>query len=65
MNGSIAIGSRRSTPTAPLAAAVVSEEQVAPMNTPCCQFLDCDTSGMVFSRRPPKMMASTGTPFGS
>ena len=48
-----------------MAAAVVSEEQVAPMNTPCCQFLDCDTSGMVFSRRPPKMMASTGTPFGS
>ena len=35
MKGSIAIGSRRTTPTAPVAAAVVSEESVAPMKVPC------------------------------
>src|ERR671917_283651 len=35
--GSIAIGSRRTTPTAPVAAAVVSEARVAPRNVPCCQ----------------------------
>ena len=34
-NGSIANGSRRSLPTAPAAAAVVSEAIVAPTNTPC------------------------------
>ena len=58
----MAMGSRRSTPTAPAAAAVVSDEQVAPMKTPCCQSRDWVTSGMVFSRRPPKMIASSGTP---
>jgi hypothetical protein len=37
MKGSIAIGSRRTTPTAPTAAAVVSEERVAPTKTPWFQ----------------------------
>src|SRR3954453_2941747 len=65
MNGSIAIGSRRTTPTAPVAAAVVSDESVAPMNTPCTQSRASETSGMVVLRRPPKKMAEIGTPFGS
>src|SRR5919107_815011 len=65
MNGSIAIGSRRTTPTAPVAAAVVSEESVAPMNVPWVQSRDSVTSGMVVLRRPPKRIASIGTPRGS
>src|SRR5256885_2381880 len=65
MNGSIAIGSRRTTPTLPLAAAVVSEDSVAPMNVPCIQSLDSATSGIVVARRPPKKIADIGTPFGS
>src|SRR6476620_2171178 len=65
MNGSIAIGSRRTTPTAPVAAAVVSLDSVAPMNTPCCQSRDWVTSGMVVLRRPPNRMAEIGTPTGS
>src|SRR6187549_2615968 len=65
MKGSIAIGSRRTTPTAPVAAAVVSEESVAPMNTPWAQSRDSYTSGTVVLRRPPKRIASIGTPLGS
>src|ERR671926_1691331 len=65
MKGSIAIGSRRTTPTAPVAAAVVSELHVAPRNTPCCQSRACVTSGTVVLRRPPKMIALMGTPCGS
>ncbi len=65
MNGSIAIGSRRTTPTLPTAAAVVSDDSVAPMNTPCCQSRDSVTSGTVVARRPPNRMAEIGTPFGS
>src|SRR5882672_11097520 len=65
MNGSMAIGSRRTTPTLPLAAAVVSEESVAPMKVPCCQSRDSVTSGIVPARRPPKKIAEIGTPFGS
>src|SRR3954447_13333531 len=65
MKGSIAIGSRRTTPTAPVAAAVVSELHVAPRNTPCCQSRDWTTSGTVVLRRPPKMIALIGTPCGS
>src|SRR5690625_1523367 len=60
----MAIGSRRTTPTWPAAAAVVSDESVAPMNTPCVQSRDCVTSGMVERRRPPKKMAEIGTPRG-
>src|SRR5215216_4726663 len=65
MNGSIAIGSRRTTPTAPVAAAVVSLESVAPMKTPGTQSRDSVTSGMVVLRRPPNRMAEIGTPLGS
>ena len=65
MNGSMAIGSRRTTPTAPTAAAVVSEESVAPMKVPWVQSRASVTSGMVVLRRPPKRIASIGTPRGS
>src|SRR4028119_738389 len=65
MNGSMANGSRRTTPTAPVAAAVVSEESVAPMNTPWFQSRASVTSGIVVLRRPPKRIAEIGTPFGS
>jgi len=65
MNGSIAIGSRRTTPTAPVAAAVVSLESVAPMNVPWFQSRASVTSGIVVLRRPPKRIASIGTPRGS
>src|SRR5919112_6174271 len=65
MNGSIAIGSRRTTPTAPVAAAVVSDESVAPMNVPCTQSRDSVMRGTVVLRRPPKKMAEIGTPCGS
>src|ERR671932_1881742 len=65
MNGSIAIGSRRTTPTLPAAAAVVSEDNVAPRYTPCTQSRASMTSGIVVRRRPPNMMASIGTPRGS
>ncbi len=65
MNGSIAIGSRRTTPTAPVAAAVVSLDKVAPMKVPWIQSRDSVTSGMVVFRRPPKRMAEIGTPCGS
>ena len=65
MNGSMAIGSRRTTPTAPVAAAVVSEESVAPMKTPWVQLRDWYTSGTVVLRRPPKRIAAIGTPLGS
>src|SRR5215470_12086164 len=64
-NGSIAIGSRRTTPTAPLCAAVVSDATEAPTNTPWFQSNDCITSGAVRARRPPKTIAEIGTPFGS
>src|SRR5882724_8098237 len=64
MNGSIAIGSRRTMPTCPVAAAVVSEPIVGPTYTPCTQLNAWMTSGMVFERRPPKMIAETGTPLG-
>src|SRR6266702_977706 len=65
MNGSIAIGSRRTTPTLPFAAAVVSLDRVAPMNTPCYQSRDSVTRGIVVALRPPKKIAEIGTPAGS
>ena len=64
VNGSIAMGSRRSTPTLPVAAAVVSEESVAPKNVPCCQFQLWKTSGTRRCRRAPKSIAEMGTPSG-
>src|SRR5687767_14344432 len=60
----MAIGSRRSTPVLPDAAAVVSDESVAPRNTPCCQFFDSYTSGTRCWRRAPNITASSGTPRG-
>src|SRR5690349_17324049 len=65
MNGSMANGSRRTTPTAPVAAAVVSDDRVAPMNTPWFQSRASVTSGIVVLRRPPNRMAEIGTPLGS
>src|SRR3954470_4490670 len=65
MNGSMAIGSRRTTPTCPVAAAVVSDPSVAPTYTPCVQLNAWYTSGITRLRRPPKMIALTGTPAGS
>ena len=38
---------------------------VAPKYTPCAQLNDYMTSGTVVARRPPKMIALIGTPFGS
>src|SRR5205807_9101361 len=64
-NGSIAMGSRRSWPTLPAAAAVVSLLAVAPRKVPCSQLNASVTSGRTAARRPPKRMASIGTPFGS
>ena len=64
-NGSMANGSRRSLPTAPAAAAVVSDAMIEPRNTPCCQSNASCTSGTTDERRPPTRMAEIGTPFGS
>src|SRR5215470_6916223 len=61
----MAKGSRRTTPTLPAAAAVVSDPRVAPKKTPLIQLNACITRGMVVARRPPKMMALMGTPAGS
>src|SRR5882757_8198671 len=63
--GSIAKGSRRSSPTTPAEAAVVSDAIVAPRNTPCAHERACETSGTVRARRPPKRIAEIGTPAGS
>src|SRR6266849_2383192 len=64
-NGSIASGSRRTTPTSPVAAAVVSLAIVAPTKTPCCQSNDSYINGATRARRPPKMNAEIGTPSGA
>ena len=61
----MAKGSRRSLPTAPAAAAVVSEAMIEPRNTPWAQSKDWMTSGTTEARRPPKRMAEMGTPAGS
>src|SRR2546430_3097920 len=63
--GSIAIGSKRSLPTSPAAAAVVSEDMIEPRNTPCSQSKASRTSGTTVVRRPPNTKASMGTPAGS
>src|SRR5215831_15531570 len=60
----MANGSRRSTPAWPSAAAVVSEPQAEPMNTPCSQSNASFTSGIVLGRRPPNRIAEIGTPSG-
>ncbi|CKO20576.1 Uncharacterised protein [Mycobacterium tuberculosis] len=61
----MAIGSRRTLPTLPSAAAVCSLPRVAPMNTPCCQSRASVTSGTVVLRRPPNRIPEIGTPCGS
>src|SRR3954468_18289884 len=61
----MAIGSKRSLPTSPAAAAVVSTDIVAPRNTPCSQSKDSVTSGTTVARRPPNRNAEIGTPSGS
>src|SRR5580658_4504094 len=61
----MAIGSRRTFPTAPAAAAVVSDPIVAPMYTPELQLKAWKTSGIVVALRPPKIIALSGTPLGS
>src|SRR3972149_836861 len=63
-NGSIAIGSRRTPPVPPAAAAVVSEERVAPRKTPCCQWNASYTSGTSEDLLHPKRIAEIGTPSG-
>src|SRR5665647_3800631 len=57
-NGSMANGSRRRSPTVPSAAAVCSEEMVAPMKTPCAQDSASVTRGTLVALRPPKRIAS-------
>ena len=64
-NGSMAMGSKRSRPTAPVAAAVVSDAMIEPRNTPCSQSNAWFTSGTVLARRPPNRIAEIGTPAGS
>src|SRR5438093_6499308 len=58
------MGSCRTTPTALVAAAVVSEAIVAPRKTPCCQLKAWKTSGISVARRPPNTSAEIGTPSG-
>ena len=59
------MGSRRSCPTFPVIAAVVSLLAVEPRNVPCCQLNASVISGTIPARRPPNRMASMGTPLGS
>ena len=61
----MAKGSWRSLPTSPAAAAVVSEDMIAPKNTPWFQSKASRTSGTTVERRPPNRNASMGTPAGS
>src|SRR5580658_4089728 len=61
----MAKGSRRRFPTAPAAAAVVSEAMIDPRKTPWAQSKDSVTRGTTERRRPPKRMAEMGTPLGS
>src|SRR3954447_229023 len=60
----MAIGSRRTWPTVPAAAAVISEPMVEATKTPWPQLNAWKTSGTVVDRRPPKMRPLIGTPAG-
>src|SRR5947209_5164914 len=64
-NGSSDIGSKRGSPTFPVAAAVSSEDMIEPRSPPCSQSLASMTSGTTVARRPPNSIASIGTPAGS
>src|SRR5580765_1635343 len=61
----MAMGSRRTTPTCPVIAAVVSVLIAEPRKTPCDQSNASKTSGITRVRREPKMKPETGTPSGS
>ena len=65
MNGSMAKGSKRTSPTPPAAAAVLSELMIDPRNTPWFQSRASVTSGTLVARRPPNRIADIGTPRGS
>ncbi len=52
-------------PTAPAAAAVVSDAMIDPRKTPWRQSNDWNTSGTTDARRPPRRIAEIGTPAGS
>src|SRR5882672_4769999 len=60
----MAKGSRRTTPTCPTIAAVVSEAIVEAMYTPCAQSSDSVTNGTAVARRPPNRNTLIGTPCG-
>src|SRR5512135_3647480 len=60
----MANGSRRTSPTFPAAAAVVSDPIVAALYTPSDHDDASTTSGSVSLRRPPKTNAVIGTPSG-
>src|SRR2546426_11764570 len=64
-NGIMAIGSRRTTPTFPVIAAVVSVLMAEPRKTPCDQSNASNTSGITPVRREPKTTPEIGTPCGS
>src|SRR5215510_10428218 len=59
------MGSRRTTPTLPVMAAVVSVLMAEPRNTPWFQSKASKTSGMTCVRREPKIKPEIGTPSGS
>ena len=61
----MAIGSRRTTPTCPVMAAVVSVLMAEPRKTPWAQSKASNTSGTTWVRREPKMSPEMGTPCGS
>src|SRR5205809_7906165 len=61
----MAIGSRRTTPTLPVMAAVVSVLMAEPRKTPWFQSKPSNTSGITAERREPKISAEIGTPCGS
>src|ERR1700679_2871745 len=61
----MALGSRRTSPTLPSAAAVCSLPMVAPMNTPCCQSRASVTKGTVVLRRGAHRKTQNGTPRGA
>src|SRR5216684_8590459 len=61
----MAKGSRRTFPTAPAAAAVVSDAMIEPRKTPWVQSRASVTRGTTDARRPPNRIAEIGTPLGS
>src|SRR5262245_66639271 len=61
----MAIGSRRTTPTWPVMAAVVSVLVAEARNTPWFQSKLWKTIGITVERREPKSRAEIGTPCGS